>query len=100
VSAPTQIATVEAGKQASGMAINRAGTLALVANRADDSVTVLTIDGKDVVVDAASVGCPRAAAQKGGCSIPRSSRRGRHSCTERKAPRAAEEPARKAKHAA
>ena len=47
-SPPTHIGTVEAGKQASGMAINRAGTLALVANRADDSVTVLAIDGKNV----------------------------------------------------
>jgi len=47
-SPPVQIATVEAGKQASGMAINRAGTLALVANRAEDSVTVLAIDGKNV----------------------------------------------------
>jgi len=48
VSPPSQIGTVEAGKQASGMAINRAGTLALVANRAEDSVTVLAIDGKEV----------------------------------------------------
>ena len=47
-SPPTQIGTVEAGKQASGMAINRAGTLALVANRAEDSVSVLAIDGKNV----------------------------------------------------
>src|SRR5215468_499310 len=47
-SPPVQIATVEAGKQASGMVINRAGTLALVANRAEDSVTVLAIDGKNV----------------------------------------------------
>ena len=47
-SPPAQIATVEAGKQPSGMAINRAGTLALVANRADDSVSVLAIDGKNV----------------------------------------------------
>ena len=47
-SPPTQIGTVEAGKQASGMAINRAGTLALVANRAEDSVTALAIDGKNV----------------------------------------------------
>src|SRR5262249_57060062 len=45
---PAHIGTVEAGKQASGMAINRAGTLALVANRAEDSVTVLAIDGKNV----------------------------------------------------
>jgi DNA-binding beta-propeller fold protein YncE len=47
-SPPVRIATVDAGKQASGMAINRAGTLALVANRAEDSVTVLAIDGKNV----------------------------------------------------
>ena len=47
-SPPARIGTVAAGKQASGMAINRAGTLALVANRAEDSVTVLAIDGKDV----------------------------------------------------
>ena len=47
-SPPAQIGTVAAGKQASGMAINHAGTLALVANRADDTVTVLAIDGKSV----------------------------------------------------
>jgi DNA-binding beta-propeller fold protein YncE len=47
-SPPQQIGTVEAGKQASGMAINHAGTLALVANRAEDSVTVLPIEGKNV----------------------------------------------------
>jgi DNA-binding beta-propeller fold protein YncE len=47
-SPPTHTGAVEAGKQASGMAINHAGTLALVANRAEDSVTVLAIDGKGV----------------------------------------------------
>src|SRR5215472_9716532 len=47
-SPPTHIGTVEAGKQASGMVINRAGTLALIANRAEDSVTVLAIEGKNV----------------------------------------------------
>jgi DNA-binding beta-propeller fold protein YncE len=37
------------------MAINRAGTLAIVANRADDSVSVLSIDGKTVkLVDTVS----------------------------------------------
>ena len=35
-SPPAQIGTVAAGKQASGMAINRTGTLALVANRAEE----------------------------------------------------------------
>jgi DNA-binding beta-propeller fold protein YncE len=55
-SPPQQIATVELGKQPSGMAINRAGTLALVANRADDTVSVLSISGKEVkVVDTVSV---------------------------------------------
>jgi DNA-binding beta-propeller fold protein YncE len=48
VSPPAQVGTVEAGKQPTGMAINRAGTLALVANRAEDSVTVLAIDAKNV----------------------------------------------------
>jgi DNA-binding beta-propeller fold protein YncE len=45
---PAQIATVEVGKQPSGMAVNKAGTLALVADRADNAVTVLTISGKEV----------------------------------------------------
>jgi len=55
-SPPKQIATVELGKQPSGMAINKTGTLALVANRADDTVSVLSISGKEVkVVDTVSV---------------------------------------------
>jgi len=63
VSPPALIATVEAGKQPSGMAINKTGTLALVANRADDSVGVLSIDGKTVkLVDTVSVASPAAAA--------------------------------------
>lgn len=45
---PKLIATLEVGKQPSGMAINKAGDLALVADRADNSVTVLTINGKEV----------------------------------------------------
>jgi YVTN family beta-propeller protein len=49
-SPPALIATVKGGKQPSGMAINRAGNLALVANRADNSVTVLSISGKQVKV--------------------------------------------------
>ena len=44
------IATVQTGKQPSGIAINRAGNLALVANRADNSVSVLSISGKTVGV--------------------------------------------------
>ncbi len=47
-SPPAQIATVEVGKQPSGMAINRAGDLALVVNRAENTVSVLSIKDKDV----------------------------------------------------
>jgi DNA-binding beta-propeller fold protein YncE len=51
------IATVKGGKQPSGMAINRAGDMALVANRADNSVSVLSISGRDVkVVDSVAMG--------------------------------------------
>jgi DNA-binding beta-propeller fold protein YncE len=58
-SPPKQIAQIELGKQPSGMAINNAGNLALVANRADGTVSVLSISGKDVkVVDTVSVGTP------------------------------------------
>ena len=42
------LATVQAGKGAAGIAMNRAGTLALVANRAEGTVSVLTISGKTV----------------------------------------------------
>lgn len=49
-SPPAQIATVEVGKQPSGMAISRAGDLALVTNRADNSISVLSIKGREVKV--------------------------------------------------
>ena len=56
-SPPKVLATVNAGKQASGMAINAKGDLALVCNRADGSISVLSIKGKEVkVVDTVSVG--------------------------------------------
>jgi DNA-binding beta-propeller fold protein YncE len=42
--------TLHVGNQPSGMAINKAGTLALVTNRADNTVSVLAISGKDVKV--------------------------------------------------
>ena len=68
-SPPAQIATVETGKQPSGMAINRAGTLALVANRADDTVSALSIDGKNVkLVETVSVA--GAAAAPGAAPAP------------------------------
>ena len=54
---PALIATLKAGKQPSGIAINRAGNLALVANRADNSISVLSIRGKEVqVVDTVAIG--------------------------------------------
>src|SRR4051794_30269596 len=56
---PPKIAgTVETGKQPSGMAISPKGDLALVANRADGTLSVLAINGKDdvKVTDTVSVG--------------------------------------------
>jgi DNA-binding beta-propeller fold protein YncE len=47
-SPPKQIATIEGGKQPSGMAVSKKGDLALVANRADNSISVLSIAGKAV----------------------------------------------------
>ncbi|MEO8076353.1 MAG: YncE family protein, partial [Acidobacteriota bacterium] len=45
---PAVLATLHAGSAASGVSINRAGTLALVANRSDGTVSVFTIRGKTV----------------------------------------------------
>jgi DNA-binding beta-propeller fold protein YncE len=54
---PALIDTVAVGKQPSGMAINRAGTLALTANRADNSISVLRIAGKKVtLIDTVAIG--------------------------------------------
>jgi WD40 repeat protein len=54
---PKLIATVQGGKQPSGMAINARGDLALVTNRADNSITVLSIRGDEVkVVDTVAMG--------------------------------------------
>jgi DNA-binding beta-propeller fold protein YncE len=56
-SPPKLIDTITAGKQASGLSINRAGTLALVANRAGKSITVLSIKGAEVkVIDTVDMG--------------------------------------------
>jgi DNA-binding beta-propeller fold protein YncE len=49
-------ATLEVGRQPSGLAISRDGTLALVVNRADASVSVLAIEGGEVrVIDTVAV---------------------------------------------
>ena len=54
---PAHIATLEVGKQPSGLSINKAGNLALVANRADNSISVLSISGKDVkLIDTVPMG--------------------------------------------
>jgi DNA-binding beta-propeller fold protein YncE len=53
----SHIATVEVGKQPSGLDINRDGNLALVTNRADNSISVLSIQGKEVkLVDTVPMG--------------------------------------------
>jgi DNA-binding beta-propeller fold protein YncE len=63
-SPPAVIATLEAGKGAAGVSINRQGTLALVANRAEGTVSVFTIQGKNV----APAGIVRIADDKSGPS--------------------------------
>lgn len=45
---PTVLATLHAGSGASGVSVNPAGTLALVANRSEGTVSVLEIVGKSV----------------------------------------------------
>jgi DNA-binding beta-propeller fold protein YncE len=56
-SPPKVIAVVEAGLAPSGISINRDGTLALVANRSEGTVTVLKISGNDVrKIDTVTVG--------------------------------------------
>lgn len=54
---PSVIGTITVGKQPSGMAISPKGDLALVANRADGTISVLSIRGKDVLaLDTVPVG--------------------------------------------
>ena len=54
---PKLIDTLAIGKQPSGLSINKAGTLALVANRADNSVSVLRIAGQKVtLIDTVVIG--------------------------------------------
>jgi DNA-binding beta-propeller fold protein YncE len=47
-SPPAVIATLETGKSPAGVSINRQGTLALVANREEGTVSVFTLQGKTV----------------------------------------------------
>ncbi len=54
---PAHIATVEVGKQPSGLSISPKGDLALIANRADNSISVLSIQGKEVkLIDTVPMG--------------------------------------------
>jgi DNA-binding beta-propeller fold protein YncE len=56
-SPPKVIGTITVGRQPSGLAISPKGDLALVANRADGTISVLSIRGKDIlVVDTVTVG--------------------------------------------
>ncbi len=61
---PVVLATLEAGRSAAGVSINRQGTLALVANRGEGTVSVFTIQGKTVT----SVGKVTIADEKSGTS--------------------------------
>jgi DNA-binding beta-propeller fold protein YncE len=57
--APKVLATLQAGKGAAGISINKAGTLALVANRAEGTVSVFTISGTTVTPSSkVTVGAP------------------------------------------
>jgi DNA-binding beta-propeller fold protein YncE len=56
-SPPKVIGTITVGQQPSGMAISPKGDIALVTNRADGTISVLSIRGKDVlVVDTVPIG--------------------------------------------
>ena len=57
---PKVMATLKLGKRPSGMAIAPNGKLALVTNRDDGTISVLTINGSDVkVADTVTVGNPK-----------------------------------------
>jgi len=56
-SPPAPIGTLQLGKSPEGLAISKDGKLALVANRGDGTISVLSIDGKTVnVADTVTVG--------------------------------------------
>ncbi len=59
---PTHIGTIEVGKQPSGMDLNSAGNLLLIANRADTAMSVVAIDGKKAkLVGSVEIGVKTAA---------------------------------------
>jgi DNA-binding beta-propeller fold protein YncE len=63
-SPPAVVATLETGKGPAGLTINRQGTLALVANRSEGTVSVFTIQGKTI----APAGSVRVGDEKSGPS--------------------------------
>ena len=73
-SPPAVVATLHAGSGASGVSINRLGSLALVANRMEGSVSVFTISGRTV----AAAGKVDLGAPDSGPSAVVFSRDGRH----------------------
>jgi DNA-binding beta-propeller fold protein YncE len=50
IAPPGVVGTVHVGKQPSGIAISRAGDMALVANRGDGTISLLSVDGRNVTV--------------------------------------------------
>jgi DNA-binding beta-propeller fold protein YncE len=72
---PKVIATLQAGTGASGVSINRAGTLALVANRYEGSLSIFTIAGK-TVTPAGKVRLEAPESQPSGVAFTRDGRMG------------------------
>ena len=61
---PRHLATIEVGQQPSGMDVSPNGRLLLIANRAQNSLSVLGIEGKTVkIIDSVEIGVPTAAVE-------------------------------------
>jgi 6-phosphogluconolactonase (cycloisomerase 2 family) len=61
---PKHLATIEVGQQPSGMDVSPDGKLLLIANRAQNSLSVLAIEGKSVkLLDSVEIGVPTAAVE-------------------------------------
>jgi DNA-binding beta-propeller fold protein YncE len=61
---PKHLATIEIGQQPSGMDVSPDGKLLLIANRAQNSLSVLAIEGKSArLLDSVEIGVPTAAVE-------------------------------------
>jgi YVTN family beta-propeller protein len=61
---PKHLATIEVGQQPSGMDVSPDGRLLLIANRAQNSLSVLAVEGKSVkILNAVEIGVPTAAVE-------------------------------------